>query len=428
MTLVPVVAAFGTAPHALRAVALLPLLLFAWLAYRRLGRVIDPVLAALAVGCAALSIEGQLGALRPLTDPPFAALTWGTFLVADREDAWSWKRVAGVALLGYGAIAYRVAGVALLPALVLYTWGHRHRMGWRPVVPAFLWGASGLAALAVGVVANPYADGMRGQWLFASHRLRMLANNYRGVLAESTLHPLGAGAGDALWQVLVIGLFAAGLPALVRSFRGTLVGAFALCYTAMLLTAPVGELRYAWPLFPLVVATVLLGVRAILGTLLGDAMARTRFAGATMLVAGLAMELRRPPPPHFEGDSDAEALFDFVRSQGGARVLFRNPRVLALRTGRAAMGLLDRTTPGQLAGIDERHLTHFVWQRPDLANCAQIVANAMVERYPERFRLAYSNATFRAFAVVPAAVPFTGPFEVADWDVPDRYCPGLVAH
>jgi hypothetical protein len=209
------------------------------------------------------------------------------------------------------------------------------------------------------------------------------------------------------------------------------VAAFALAYGLTLLLSPVGDLRYSWPLFPVIAAGFGFGLVRIT-TIVAERLGKVRLAARATVVAvvvcalvgagALVTTVREPSERTLEGDPDAEAMFSWLAEQEGARVMFNNPRVLTLRSRRPAMALLDRSTPGQLVGIDERGITHFVWQRTEISNCHQEIANRLVDEFPARFRLAYTNATFRVYAVVPVDTPFTGAYEHIDWSQPARFC------
>lgn len=431
LTLLPLVKAFGIWAPMLRLFAVGAVVLFAFFAYRRLVREVGAPLAAIAAGIMAFAIGAQMGDLRPMTDAPFGALLWAAFLVADREGQWTWGRTALVTLLGFAAIAYRIPGVALLPALFLFALVHRRELGLRPFAPVFAWGGAGLVALATGLVQNPYADGVRALRVLSSAQAQMLFYNYRYALSEATLYPTGINLLNDAYHVLAGVVALTGLALLAWSMRRSLVAAFALAYGVMLLLAPVGDLRYSWPLVPLIAAGFGFGLQRITVILAGRFRRPRLAARATLLAVGicalvgaaaLVTRVREPSPRTLEGDPDAEGMFSWLAEHEGARVMFHNPRVLTLRTSRPAMGLLSRTTPGQLVGIDEKGITHFVWQRPEISHCAQWIANRLVDEFPSRFRLAYRNATFRVYAVVPADTPFAGTYERIDWSQSARFC------
>lgn len=431
LTLLPVVKAFGMSAPMLRLFAVGAVVLFAWFAYRRLARDVGASIAAIAAGITAFAIASQLGDLRPMTDPPFGALLWATFLVADREGRWTWGRTALVTMLGFAAIAYRIPGVALLPALALFALVHRRERGLRPLFPVIAWGGAGLLALATGLVQNPYAEGVRRLRVVSSGQAQMVFSNYRYALSEATLYPSSIDLVNDAYHVVAGIVAIVGIALLVYRMRRSLVATFALAYGVMLLLAPVGDLRYSWPLVPVIAAgfgSGLVQITTILAGRFGNARLAARATWVAVAVCALVgagalvNKLEEPSLRTLEGDPDAEAMFSWLAQQEGARVMFNNPRVLTLRSRRPAMALLDRTTPGQLVGIDEKAITHFVWQRPEVSNCHQGIANRLVDQFPERFRQAYTNATFRVYAVVPVDTPFTGAYEHVDWSQSQRFC------
>ena len=80
-------------------------------------------------------------AVQIVSDMSFCALCWGTFTLADRPRPWSWRTAAALTILGALAILTRSAGVALVPAMVLYGLSNsRQRALWLPLAVACVWG------------------------------------------------------------------------------------------------------------------------------------------------------------------------------------------------------------------------------------------------------------------------------------------------
>ncbi len=430
LTLAPLVAIGGVHTPLVRLFMIASVVAFAVLAAWRLARDMEPWQAALGSAIAAYSLEASLASVAPISDPGFAVMVWATILAVDAEGPWSWQRVLGVTALGFAAMLYRTAGVALVPALFLFALLQRRRLEMRPFIPATVWSLAGVAALAAGVVQMPFAERVGNAALDPAEHLRTFARQYRTALFDAELYPFPSN-----WNLtndmyhLVASLFLVlGVVILFRRTWRTFLATFTAAYALMLLIAPVAEGRYAWPLYPLVGAAMALGATAVVRRLAPVWAPRTQasVAGAPVIVAyvlALAAEAPRRAPPSFVGHPDARALFSWLAERGKEsaattpmRVAFSNPRVLTLETGVAAMGLVPRTPPGQLSALDQARVTHFIWQgtglgpdsAPGNAPCVQRVADSLPLLFPNRFALEYQNRTFRVYRVLPPAGASSG--------------------
>ncbi len=425
LTLAPLVAIGGVHTPLVRLLMIVSVVAFAVLSAWRLARDMEPWQAALGSAIAAYAVEASLASVAPISDPGFAVFVWATILAVDREGAWTWRRVLGVTALGFAAISYRVAGAALVPALFLFAWLQRGRLGIRPFIPASVWSAAGLIGFGAGFVQLPFSERLGNAALDPTEHLRTFARQYRAALFDAELYPFPSTwnlANDAYHLVASLVLLL-GLVMLLRRTWRTFLVTFAAAYALMLLIAPVAEGRYAWPLYPLVVAAMTLGATAVVRRLAPAWAARTQaiVAGAPIIVAyvlALAVEVPHRAPPSFVRHSDARALFSWIAERGKEsaattpmRVAFNNPRVLTLETGVASMGLVPRTPPGQLSALDQARASHLIWQgtglgpdsAPGKAPCVQRVADSLPLLFPNRFALEYQNRTFRVYRVLPGA-------------------------
>jgi hypothetical protein len=331
-------------------------------------------------------------------------------------------------------MAYRVAGVVVVPALVLYalqTW-RRHRG--RALVPVALWVAAGLLLLAFHVVRVPYADGISATVAAYAARIRWAVPRYQWVFFDAELYPSASHRGNAVYHVLASGLMVVGLVVLLPRLWKSFLLVLGAGYCAMILLAAVPFDRFLWPVFPLLAAALALGLETVLETVIGWLRKRWRprpaassaaplhlpasgssflrspsAVGATALLAlvaagALVSALALPRPPSFTAMPDAQALFVWLRSTNARtplRVAFENPRVVTLETRVPAMGFPERSPPpGYMVAFAERGVTHLIWERDDLSPCLQRMANSLPALYPDRFVLEYENPTYRVYRLL----------------------------
>jgi hypothetical protein len=426
LTLAPLVALAGVDSALIRLFTTLALALFAWFAFRRLARDIAPHLAAIGAGLTALSIELGLGALVPMSDLPFAALLWGWVLIADHEERWSWGRVAAVTALGLVLFSYRVAGIAIIPALGLYGLLRWRRDSGRSLVPVAAWIAMGVTALALGLVRNPYADGVSAVQLSLDTQLRIIRGNYRLMLMEAELYPFGLDRWDDAYHIVASLIVAVGGVVLAWGLRRSLLFLLIVAYGAMLALAPVADLRYAWPMFPLVGASLALGIQTIVsrvGRGTRVAVPATLAICAAIALGAVRHSLSEPRPYSIVGTPDADTVYAWMAAQHQSspmRLMFTNPRVVTLETRVPAMGIPPRTTPGLLVAIEERRITHLLTEPDSVSGCLQRLANALPREFPKRFQRVYANRSFEVYRVVPSAVPFEGAYKKLRWGEQQR--------
>lgn len=422
LTLAPLVAIGGVHTPLIRLLMIASVVAFAVLPAWRLARDMEPWQAALGSAIAAYAVEASLASVAPISDPGFAVFVWATILAVDKDGAWTWQRVLGVTALGFAAISYRVAGVALVPALFLFALLHRQRLGMRPFIPAALWSAAGLIGLAAGLVQLPFSERFGNAVLDPREHLDTFARQYRVAIFDAELYPFPGtwNLANDVYHLVASLLVLLGLVILFRRTRRTFLVTLTLAYSVMLLIAPVAEGRYAWPLYPLVGAAMALGVTTVVRRLTPSWAPRTQtIVAATPVIAtfviALAIQARHGAPPSFVRHPDAVALFSWITERGKEwasttpmRVAFHNPRVVTLETGVAAMGLVPRTAPGQLSALDRARVTHLIWQGTGLgtdslrnAPCVQRVADNLPLLFPNRFALEYQNHTFRVYRVLP---------------------------
>jgi len=333
---------------------LLGLALFLILAGRSLHR-IEPVPAAAAVLLTgtALILSGAPAALG--SDLIFAALLWALILVADRPGPWTAGRMAWFTFLGTWAFLYRLAAVAVLPALVVYWLVNRKRTKQWVVIPLvvftvlFIW-----QYILVGIGRLPVeparlADDGPSPILQGIHNLVA----YRIAVFQSHLYPTPVNSLNDVYHLGSTVLGIGGVALWVVRARRSLAPLLAGSYGAMLLATGIITMRYAWPLYPISAFGLWLGWRWIWLSRSQDPRKADRsvILGA-ITVSVLAVwsygSLAGEPPPTVD-DPPVQALYQEVRHLGEVNPTIRlgyfKPRSLTWLTGVPAMPLFIASEP-----------------------------------------------------------------------------------
>lgn len=433
LLLAPLVAIGGVDSILLHLFSVACILLFGVTAWLRLARSVDSRVAACGIAIALLGMEAMLASLVPMSDLPFCAALWLLFLVVDWPDAWSRRRVVLVTVVGFALVGTRLAGVAIVPALGVYWLLHRRTLGLRPLIPVLIWGGAGLVVVAAGAMANSYANPIGASHFDLAGRLTALVRNYRYALLDATLYPFPGDRANEWYHYAIIPVILIGAWGVLKRLGTSFVTCATVMYAALLLTVRVGEARYLWPLAPLLGASIAQGIAMIAGRLWkGQPRSNTGVPRAAIVIPSLivvAVLVRQgvaTRPFAVTGTPDARALYAWLAKEkdvGPARALFHNPRVLTLESGVPAMGLLPRTAPGLVMAMQERNLTHLVWQKPEMSGCLQRIANTVPTLFPDRFTLAWENATFRVYRRRTDAPALTAEVEHIEWKDVARYCP-----
>lgn len=422
LTLAPIVALFGTDSAWNHVLMIVSVVLFAVFAYRRFLSVMAPWQAALAVGLAATAIETRYGTVVPLSDPGFCALLWALIWVVDRTTRWTWPRVALVTALGLATISYRIPGVVVVPALALYAVAGWHRGRRRALLPVVIWGVLGLGALAAGVVDVPFRAYLIPQAGEIADRFTSMARVYRAALFDLQLYPFAAAPLNKLYHAGATLLTLGGIAALLWRQRRSMLAAAFVMYVLMLLASPVSDGRYLWPLYPALAAGLVLGATAAARVVVRRFTPAPRHALPVALALGTVVLLATwresrvpPPPPSLESRPEARAMFSWLRqrhAQQPMRIMFYNPRVLALETRIPTMGAIAGPPATQLGIIREREISHIVWQLVETETCRARLLNALPRTYPERFVKEFENETFRVYRVIDMQPPLNETHEL----------------
>jgi len=343
-------------------------------------------------------------------DVAFCAILWGSFYLADKQGGWTWPRVTGITLLGFAAIAFRLAALPLFPALLVYALVHRREQRVRLWIPVATFVVCGLAAAMAVPEALTFA------------RLVPLdpAGLTKHVIEAATLYPLGVfeillypfpwdRANDA-YHLLAIGATAVGTVAWVRHAATRLLTLFAVLYVAMLMVLPMQDSRYLMPIAPLIVYSAAWGAMIvsqwIMRRIRDDvAVDRARLVTvavfACLAIAALGRELTRPRPTVLLDAPGVGALFERLRAQHATaptRVVFVNPRVLTWRTGIPAMGFFSTSPDSTLLELRSKRITHLVLGDLDTDPKHFASMQRAVEAKPTAFRPLYTEGAFTVYA------------------------------
>lgn len=388
----------------------------------------------LALGAAAAFLSGVALQLHFATsalgaDLGFAVACWATALLVDRPGRWSPSRVAGVLLVGLVAIFYRLAAAPLIPALVVWWALRRREVGWGPLVPvvpwtvAFVWTRALSATLSAGVTLARPVEVFGGSVTHAVESApagallsvgRTVLAYARG-LADAETRPFHGGSPALAFHVVATALVAIGLIWwLVRSWRSFLA-IFAAGYAAMLVIAPVMQVRYLWPFFPLLAFAMATGLAVTLRPGVRSWEARAPLAAmAAVALAVVSAVVHRGDwlRPSYDAVSGSEATFARVAAlpHASSRVGYFSPRVLTWRTRVPAMGIVVAEPPALVAELRANALTHVVVADSALLPGTNVAAaNAALARAiaasPGTFTRVWSDSSFALYEIVTARAP-----------------------
>lgn len=406
LTLVPLMALFGpslAAAHVLIVASLLVGLVCVWwyFAPRQGAR-----MAAAIVAVSGVALIGQGMVNNVMADAGFFALVWAVVLVVDHDEPLTPRRLALVTILGALAVAYRTAGVALVPGLVLHAIVARRP---RALVPVAVWGVLSLAFLArLGSASNFLSAVITNPAILSVVEVNMLA--YAHALPVAFLRPASTAPLLRVYQAVAILAALVGAVVLLRTrWRKSFVVAFAVSYVAMLLVVNVQDGRYLWPLFPLFAAALVVGARWLAGRISADrAPALGGVAAVAAVGAAVVVQGTRPRVPDFADLPPVRRIFayaDSVRRVGDARFVFANPRVLTWYTGVPAMPIFLATPAETMTELRSARITHVVLgDVGDMPEENRSMRRA-IQSAPTAFRFDRREGQFEVYRFLPDSLP-----------------------
>jgi hypothetical protein len=247
-----------------------------------------------------------------------------------------------------------------------------------------------------------------------SRALARFAATYKGALANSVLFPFSSNGANDLYHALAAVPLLIGLVLFIKQRARSVLACFILMYGALLVVAPVAELRYAWPLTPLGIVWFVSGLTWLGNRLVPrwrPAIPRVALALAGAVTFATAVQLiQRPARPALLGNPDTRELFDWMRQTADTsdiRVVFSNPRVLTLETRVPAMGIPSGDVSAVLAEFDRKHITHVVVARRPVS-LRERNFSAFISGRPQHFVPAFLNETHDVRRFVSAQEPASG--------------------
>ncbi|MBL8962355.1 MAG: hypothetical protein JNJ98_21010 [Gemmatimonadetes bacterium] len=407
LILTPVVSVFGLGllvPKILVTVAGLLMLAFVM---RRMSRDDDPTLLALAIGGSGLALETTYATNSPLSDLPFCAMLWGIVLLADSPRALTWGRTALIAALTVYAVATRIAGVAVFPALLLLAWRRpRDRRVLLALVAAFV--VAGVVGIfVVGPDKVPFMSQMFRSPEVMWGRITAFGDKYRLPFFEATMYPFPWDLANDGYHLLAMAMVPFGALAFLKRYGQSFLGCLVATYALMILLAPVADARYLWPFWPVLLYWVVAGLRSLVSRLPRVAPHATRLAlvlGMVVLAGGFTRGVRTPSPDGLLTDPDVRALFSWVRDhpeKASLRLMFVRARVLTLATGVPAMGVFQAPDSVIVSELRRTRITHVVVGDARTGHAGAAALKAAVTAMPSVFTREYANASFVVYRVVP---------------------------
>jgi hypothetical protein len=410
LLLAPGVALFGTGFLYPRLVSLLAGCVFLACAAHRVASRDGRWVAIGAVAMTGVSLEESFSTNTILSDLPFAALVWVFLVVADRDGPVTWGRVALLLLVGTFAMSVRVVGVAVIPTIALFALMRRGPDRMRLFALAGVWVIGGAAALLmVGPGRIPFLMQALRAPMTVLGRLEGFWRDYQRGPFSAVMYPFPNDLTNDLYHAAALVLMAIGLTDLVRRFGRSATGAFALCYLALLAIAPTTDIRYLWPLWPLMSYAMIAGARRAAGwrPLLSLRIARAVGPGvAALVLLGVVTAFRMPAPAALLDRPDVQELFAWLRAERAraeVRVVFTRARVLTLETGVPAMPTFRTTPERTIRELDRVGITHVIVGDAGIRQSATAPFERFVTSRPDAFVQVWSNAGFTVYRYLGGA-------------------------
>jgi hypothetical protein len=374
-----------------------------WCAARYLERRAGIYIACGAIMMTGVAVEHAFATNVVNSDLGYAALTWGLLLAADRDGDWGWRRVLAVFLLGTAAMLYRVVGIVAVPALALYAFVHWRRGGRLATVPVIVWCVVAVIALAVLPITTQYTHTVLTDPGSLPGRIMQNLRPARAAFLASLLYPFAADLLNDIYHAVATALMGIGAVMYLRRNAACFLTFFVVCYVGFLLVAPAAVARYWWPLFPVVAAWLLGGVRQVAVWLHRESRVATfapLVASVLLMIGAFAASVALPAPPTLPTHTDAQALFIALRNSAemrNARVYFVNPRVLTLETGVPALPFMGVSEDKLLTELRANGITHVVSGDFGAGREAERTLTATIARHPALFEPSYRNGSFQVY-------------------------------
>jgi hypothetical protein len=406
LMLVPFYAAFGLNVRIYKIVVDATLALSLWPIYIISRRFLSPLSALLIViatgfGWEYVLVQNELGSDSLYQFLSFASIVFALWIYDRGKDVtqgWLWGVLVGLAL----AAAYltRPIGIALVLAVAIADVVRRRRI--RAFTIALL--ATFLMVVLLNNAAFHKDSAYNDEFIFSPRLIASHAVTYLGYLSHVFANPLSNSLRHLLWAPSVL-LAVAGIWSSVRRNGLTLVEIYCAIVMGVLCVYWLPNTRYLLPLLPIYLVYVLIGAEVVLERIPQRYRLGLRWAGAAALLVAPAINLARIGSIN-QDSLIATPAFDQLCQQIGARtgahdyVLFWNPRVLALYTGRPSSPYPPAGPPRVQRFMDRVQPNYIVLDK-DWEEDRKYLA-PVIDSQPERYRTIFENAQFKLSEVMGA--------------------------
>lgn len=344
-------------------------------------------------------------ATEAMSDLPFMALVWATILVAEPRGAWTWRRAVALTALGAGAIAFRVAGVALIPALGVLALLRFRDARWWPLLPLAAWCATlyfvnhqtaTMAALLPEVTLAPTRHASTASLTLRTYSLAVLGVH---------LYPFPWDRANDVYHLGTLFLAAVGLLVWLRRSWNTYLALVTASTVAMVVTIPTRDGRYLWPIAPVIVFVTLLGAATVLRRVFRswpEVRANTVavVTGTLLALSATIVEWTPVQPTGITTVPEVQELYAHLEATAArepVRVMVFRPRILTLKTGIPAMPLFTAPAAAVVPELCTQRITHAVLGDLGQYPNATALLREVVARSPAAFTPDWSNTRFSVF-------------------------------
>ncbi len=399
----PALAIPGLGLLPVRAVMLGSLLVFVWLAWRFVeplaGRWTAMAVVLLLLGAASQQhmIDGVM------SDLPFCAAIWIVIVAANQDGPLDRRRLMVMAIGGAVAFSFRMAALALLPAIALFAL-FRPRREWPGLIlVSVVWAAAGaLVMFGLPTSTALVTETSRGA-AEVLHDMGVNLNAMRRGIFEAFIYPFRSDLVNDAWHAIAALLAVAGSWRLLRAGPMRFGYAFAIASIAMLVVIPTNASRYWWPLAPLQLLALIMGARAALR--LAPAIPPATAVAMAGLIAALGTwrGVGEPAVPFGERE-DVIAVTAAMRAMEPSeslRVAIVSPRIFTWHTRIPAMGFFEATPQQTIEELRSNRILFLVQgSLGESAPAAASVDRAIAER-PSAFGRVGEFGALTLYRVLP---------------------------
>lgn len=339
-----------------------------------------------------------------VSDVPFLLFCYlALFLLQkafDREGRGGLALTLAAAFAMSWAILIRSAGMALVPAVVLYDLVRYRRVGWKTLlIIAVFFGSQVLQSVVVGARVNYQEQLVIEPVLHLLTAVKYLKSF--GLFWKNGYSQAVNGVVHLVFSLAALGY----LVARKRDVRFHDV--FFLCYYFVIAVWPIHlSIQGVLPLLPIFVFYSLKGLAMAKPLRGGRALYAAAIAAVFLSYAGKYTTENYGPDRSGPEGADAQGLFAYIEEHTGEEdvFLFFKPRVLSLYTGRAAAGWSNALEHEGLWAFAERIGADYL-----VTNEGDEDVGDFVRRNRSRFSDVYSNAGFRLLHIEGGAAADLSP-------------------